>query len=260
MRKLLLTAVIAVVSSLSALAAQTPWAGTWVLDLNKSKFTGSTITYTKLANGMYEFSDGSAITFQFGTDGKEYPIAFGRSQTWTATADNAWTTLTKMNGAVISAGKAAVDYDGKTLTISDSGSKPDGSTFRTVNVYTRVSGKMGLEGKWKATQVNISAPDNFVISAPSEGVLHWEMAEYKEIAEGKADGSDIPVTGPTAPAGMTLAITMQTTRKLSYTVKLNGKPIELGEQILAGDGKTLTDTSWSPGKESEKKIEVYARQ
>jgi hypothetical protein len=59
MRKLLLTAAVLALSALSVRAADSPWAGNWKLDPAKSKFTGETFTWSKTANGMYHYSDGS---------------------------------------------------------------------------------------------------------------------------------------------------------------------------------------------------------
>jgi len=53
---------------------------------------------------------------------------------------------------------------------------------------------------------------------------------------------------------------MVSATKDTYTVKVAGKTVGFGMQTLSADGKTLTDVSWSPGKESEKETGVYERQ
>lgn len=62
------------------------------------------------------------------------------------------------------------------------------------------------------------------------------------------------------PAVSTLSFKMVSPTELSYISKFNGKPDAYGTQTLAADGKTLTDVSWSPGKESEKSTAVYNEQ
>jgi hypothetical protein len=123
-----------------------------------------------------------------------------------------------------------------------------------------MTGTTGLVGKWKSTKVNISVPDTMVVSSPSEGVLRWEYPHDKATMEGKLDGTDLPSTGPQVPDGVTQAFKVLSPGKLSYTVKVKGKTEGLGVQTLSGDGKTLTDVSWSPGKESEKSTAVYEKQ
>ena len=45
-----------------------------------------------------------------------------------------------------------------------------------------------------------------------------------------------------------------------YVIKLNGKETAVGREVLSADGKVITDTSWTPGKESEKVVMVYEKQ
>jgi hypothetical protein len=40
---------------------------------------------------------------------------------------------------------------------------------------------------------------------------------------------------------------------------LKGKTFFKGVMIVSADGKTLTRTTWTPGRESEKSVEVYDR-
>src|ERR1700692_379064 len=134
MKRLLLASALLMVPALSAFAADNPWVGTWKLDLAKSKFTGDTFIYSKSENGLYHYSDGSAISFDFGIDGKEYQTSFGQTATWTAAGENAWDSTTKVNNSVFSKEHAQLSPDGKNLTITDSGTKPDGSTFNDETV------------------------------------------------------------------------------------------------------------------------------
>jgi hypothetical protein len=260
MKKLLLVCALTVFAALPALAADNPWVGTWTLDLNKSQFTGDTFTYSKAANGMMHFSDGSIVNFDFAVDGKEYKTVYDRTTTWTSGGDNAWDTVMKANGKVLGNSHRQLSSDGKTLTITGTGTRPDGTAFKDVTIYTRVTGTTGLTGKWRSTKVTISAPDSFVISTPSPGIMHWDIPAYKETVQGKFDGTDLPITGPDVPAGLTLAVKRISPTKLSYIVKGNGKPDSYGVQTLAADGKSFTDISWSAGKPTEKGTGVYVKQ
>jgi hypothetical protein len=260
MRKLAVALALVLLSAIPAIAAENQFVGTWKLDLAKSNFVGDTFTYTQLQNGMMHFSDGSAVNADFGLDGKDYPDPFGQTISWKSAGDNVWNTVSKMNGKVLSEGHVELSDGGNTLTIKDHGTKPDGSSFNDETVYKRVGAGSGLAGKWRSTKVNISAPNTYVVSAPSAGAVRWEIPEYKEVVEGKTDGSDLPLSGPTAPKGLTLSIKMMGPKKLEYSVKLNGKTIAMATQTLSADGKTITETSWSPGKESEKQTAVYTKQ
>jgi hypothetical protein len=90
--------------------------------------------------------------------------------------------------------------------------------------------------------------DTFTLSRGPGRLLHY------------ADGSDHPITGPTAPPGFTSAFKLVSPTKLTYVLKIDGKPIGYGVQTLAPDGRTFTDVTWNPGKESEKLTSVYLKQ
>ncbi|MHB2007529.1 MAG: hypothetical protein ACYCOX_05720 [Acidobacteriaceae bacterium] len=53
---------------------------------------------------------------------------------------------------------------------------------------------------------------------------------------------------------------MLTPRKLAYSVKVDGKPVQHGTDELSANGDTLTAVSWTVGKNSKKRIEVFHRQ
>jgi hypothetical protein len=260
MRKFLLAVALLAVPVLSAAAANNPWIGTWKLDPAKSQFTGDTFTYSKAANGLLHFSDGSTENFDFGVDGKEYKMPSGYTTSWTAAGPSGWDSTTTLEGKVLDKVHRQLSADGKTLTITSTGTKPDGSSFADESVYTRVSGGSGLEGKWRSVKVKISSPSNFVMEASTPGSIKWVIPDYKESAAGKADGSDLPVTGPTAPAGLTIAVKLDSPTKHSYIAKMNGKPVGYAVQTLAKDGTSFTEIDWSPGKESEKTTSVYVKQ
>lgn len=260
MKKLILACALAAFAALPALAADNPWIGTWKLDTAKSHFTGDTFTFSKAANGMMHFSDGSTESYDFAADGKPYHSYGNRTATWTADGDNAWNQVVEADGTTLVKIQRSLSADGKTLTSTYSGTKPDGSTFNDESTYVRVSGRKGLAGKWRSTKVTVSAPDDFIISSPSPGTMRWEIPGEKASVEGKTDGSDLPVASPTMPPGMTVSFKAEGPRKLSYVVKLDGKPQSYGIQTLAADGKSYTDVSWSAGKASEKQTGFYVKQ
>ena len=260
MKKFFLVCALTAFAALPSLAADSPWAGTWKLDLAKSNFTGDTFTYSKAANGMMHFSDGSIANYDFAIDGKDYKTVYDRTTAWTEAGNNAWDSVSKANGKVLVKVHRQLSADGKTLTVTDTGTRPDGTTFHDETIYTRVTGTTGLVGKWRSTKVTISAPDSFVISCPSPGTIHWDIPAYKESVEGKLDGTDLPITGPNVPPGLTLSVKQDAPNKLSYVVKGNGKADSYGIQTLATDGKSFTDISWSAGKPDEKATGVYVKQ
>jgi hypothetical protein len=257
MKKLVL--ICALAFTLPALAADSPFAGTWKLDPSKSHLTGDTFTYSKAPNGMMHYDDG-ANSNDFGIDGKEYPLPNGHTTTWTANSDHSWTSVNKFNGTVIGTAQRELSADGKTYTIHAVGKRADGTPYDETIVYTRVSGTSGLIGKWRNTKYTQQESSTMVISFPSPGVIKWEYIEDKGSFTGKTDGSDLPYTSPTLSGNFTISVKMEGPRKLSNITKHDGKPIQYGTDTVSADGKTITDVSWTPGKESEKQTGIYIKQ
>jgi hypothetical protein len=145
MRKFLLAVALLAVPVLSAAAANNPWIGTWKLDPAKSQSPGSTITCSKAANGLMHYSndDGWNFDFHFGIDGKEYKTADGYSVIWTAAGPSAWDAVVKFKGSFFGKLHHQLSADGKTLTLTEVGTRPDGSSYASKSVYTRESGSTG---------------------------------------------------------------------------------------------------------------------
>ena len=257
-KSLLACSLVVVVSAVSALAAENPWVGTWKLDPSKSHYLGYKIAYTKLKSSLYHFSSGD-VGFDFGMDGKEYKAYGDLTISQTQVGDNAWRSVWKENGKVVSDDHAEISTDGQTLTVLHKTPNPDGSTDAYQMVYTRVSGANDLIGQWEEARPNPYSC-TLIVSSPSPGVLRWNFPEYKQTVEGKLDGSDLPVTSPDLSPGMTYAFTTLSPRKQTYTVKHDGNPTSFGTQTLSEDGKTITDLWWNVGNESEKITSVYYRQ
>jgi hypothetical protein len=127
----------------AALAAGSPWSGTWKIDATQSHLTGDTFTLTKGPDNMLHYSDGSTADFNFGVDGKKYKTWSNRSTTWTPAGNNAWDTVTEADGKVLAKSHRELSADGKTLTIVSTGTRPDGVAFRDEEVFARVSGTDG---------------------------------------------------------------------------------------------------------------------
>jgi len=245
----------------SALATDNPWTGTWKIDPAKGHFTGYTFTLSQGAGNLLHYADGSAAEYDFGVDGKEYKTWSNRTTIWTPSGNNAWDTVSRADGKVLATSHRELSADEKTLTMTFSGTRPDGTAFREEEVYDRVSGKTGLIGTWRSVKVSEpNGPREFVITSPAPGVVHYEVPDLKASAEGRVDGSDTPLTGPDLPPGSTISFKMLSPRKIRYVMKINGKTDNIGEQTLAADGRSFSDVNWNPGKENEKTTGVYLKQ
>jgi hypothetical protein len=136
------------------LLAQTdPHIGTWVLDVNKSKYTpgspprsqtsiyaveGPAWKVTTKGTGM--LGQPTSTEFMMGFDGKDYPVR--GNPDWDAISVKRVDSLTieftrKKGGKVVQTATSAVSKDGKTRTVTATGVNARGDKVHTVAVYTR---------------------------------------------------------------------------------------------------------------------------
>jgi hypothetical protein len=245
------------VAGIAITQAESPFVGKWKLNLDKSQFAGTTMTVEQLPAGeMRLTAEGQSYTFK--TDGTERPAIFGSTAAWKQIDPTTWEATYKAKGTVLTTDTHKVSQDGKTLTVTSKGTKPDGGPFENTVVYQRVSEGNGLVGKWRSTKVTISSPETMEFASSSKG-LSWTVPAYKVSTVLTFDGKDHPVEGPTIPAGFTIAATSKGAQVFELVQKMGGKVVYRGTYTLSQDGKTLT-ALYTPEGTSEKITAVYDRQ
>jgi hypothetical protein len=252
-------ATLSVIATVPCFAAGTPWDGTWKENLTKSKLTGDTIVFTEKPNGMLHYAAGGMMEYDFACDGKPYPTLPGRTLTCSGNPESGYDFSMTMNGVLRGKSHRTFSADGKTMTIKGADTLPDGSTPEYEEVYQRQSGTTGLVGKWLDVKVNADTPRVETWSVNNRA-LHVDAPALKLTLDAKLDGSDGTVSGPTVPPGATITLKPDGENKLTYTVTLNGKILVQGIYTVSADGKTLTDETWFPGRESEKATTVWDKQ
>jgi len=237
-------------------AAGPSWDGTWKLNVAKSKFTGDTFTVEAKGNMMHA-SDG-VVSYDFACDGKAYAVIADRTLTCTGSPAAGYDFMSKAGDKVLSKSHRTFSADGKTMTIHGTEMRPDGTKPEYTDVYKRESGTSGLVGKWMNVKSQATA-DIMIIQTAGNSIKVYSP-EYKNTVEGKIDGSDLTMTGPNIPPGVTQSFKAEGPNKLHYFGKYKGKVLSEGTQTLSADGKTLVDEEWAPGKMNEKTIAIYERQ
>jgi hypothetical protein len=238
------------------LAAGTSWSGTWKLNPAKSRMTGE--TYTIEAKGdMLHFQMGP-IGFDYRCDGKTYPTYLNNATECTGSPAAGYDVVESTAGKVAQKWRDTFSADGKTWTRHGTNFHPDGTTSEFSDVFKRLSGSTGLVGKWENVKVQ-EGPSSFVLERNGDSVK-YSFPAYKETVEGKADGSNLTVTGPTVPAGVTVSYKPEGANKLHWATTYNGKVVRQGTDSLSADGNTLIVEEWRPGNTNEKQTYVYDRQ
>jgi hypothetical protein len=209
-------------------------------------------------DGTIHVIDGSVV-YDFKVDGKDYPTIGDRTTAWAKTGDNTYSSTQKAGGKVLSQSERVLSSDGKTMTVTTTGTHPDGSSFKVVSTFQKIAGGAGLDGTWKDTKAVVHNEETMVISSRMPGTMRVEYSATKSVAEGKLDGSPLTVTGPIIPPGATGTWKMSDSHTLDYTHAIQDKITSQGSEKIAADGKTLTDTYWDPAAPTEKIVVVWEK-
>jgi len=146
----LIVAMYAVAMAMSA--AENPNMGTWKLNETKSKFSpgatkNSTVVYEAAGDSVKVTTDGTSgdgkavhteWTGKF--DGKDYPVtggAGGATRAYKVINAHTMEVTGKENGKVTTSGKIVVSADGKSRTVSISGTDSSGKKITTNAVYDK---------------------------------------------------------------------------------------------------------------------------
>jgi len=112
-------------------ATDPPYAGKWKMNIAKSDFGDTTVTYEQMSGGeMKATIDGQSYTFK--TDGRDNMTPWGMTVAWKAVDANTWQMTEKTNGKVTT---LIVSAGGKTLIETGS---PAGVNEKVKVVYDRM--------------------------------------------------------------------------------------------------------------------------
>ena len=165
----------------------------------------------------------------------------------------------KSNGRDVGTDTVKLGADGRTLTISTKGVKPNGDPIDETDSYQRVSGGPGLAGSWKTTAVKNTSPGTVEFIASGSDGLTFRSLAMQYSCDFKLDGNDYPCSRGVIPAGWTVAGGRTEARSLDLTLKKDGKVVIKRSYTVAADGKTMVQIASAPGTNEKIKV-VYDRQ
>ena len=222
----------------SSLFAQSAFDGTWALNQQKSKLTGETMKIEDTGNGEIKFADPN-FPYTIKTDGTKTQTPSGGTEAFEKKGDDSYHSTFWRNDQELSEADWKIADGGKSLTIHDYGTRPNGDKFDATTTYERAAAGKGLGGTWKTTAVKQTAPATMTMKMSGDD-LQWDISAEKANWTGKTDGKDYPPKGPTVPAELTLAVTKQGPNSFTMTEKLKDKVVYTGTYTVSKDGKTMT--------------------
>jgi hypothetical protein len=136
----------------AACLAADPQMGTWKLNEAKSKITPGTLKFNTVTfksmfgkvkvTGDGIHADGKPVHSEWtgNFDGKDYPVTgdpISNTRSYTKVDDRTLNLTVKKDGKVIDTGRIVVSTDGKSRTVTVSGTTPKGKKFKNVVVYDK---------------------------------------------------------------------------------------------------------------------------
>jgi hypothetical protein len=239
-----------------ALAADTPFAGTWKLNLSKSKLVGDTVKFAAAGDSMKITAGGES--YEFKPDGSASKTNFG-SASWKKIDDHTWQEIDTVKDRTDSTNTWTLSEDGKTLTEHIVGDKPGGGSFDDTIVFARTAGTKGLAGSWKDREFKGSTPSSVTISDIDNGISYDEP-DLKLKATGKFDGKPGTVEGPTIPPGASFTLTRVNSHSFKMIRTQNGKPFDTSTWTVSPDGKVMTTIVRTLGTNDPPFTEVWDKQ
>lgn len=238
----------AMIAAANTAAAQNPFAGVWKLNQEKSQLTGDTMKFGPAADDAIELTAGG-LTYSFRTDGKTYALPSGNAAIWRQNSPDTWTTeYRKLNNKLLSIDTWVLSSDGRTLTVTSSGTKANGDLYTDTEEYTRTAGTSGLMGSWKSTAVKLSSPNELSIQESGLDRLVFKIAALKASCELNFDGKEAAVDGPDLPSGLRLSLTRTGPYSFRLVQKLNGTTVSSSVYTVSSDDpKTMTEVGGAPG-------------
>ena len=136
----------------TASPATEAWAGTWILNLEKSSYESvlppkSSVSRLKRVGDAWEGSqevvdqegEVSSVDLRFKFDGQDYVVNGAPNTTWAFTKVDRFTydLVVKRNGSIVAKARTVVSRDLKTRTTTSQATGPDGRTLTNIAVYER---------------------------------------------------------------------------------------------------------------------------
>jgi hypothetical protein len=223
---------------------QSPFDGTWTIDMSTVKFPEKPDVYV-LQNGMYECKT-CAPPIKIKADGSDQNVAghpYFDAMAVKAVDDHSVESTTKRGGKVVGTEKDVISEDGNSMTgtWTDSGQPSGGTqngTFTAKRVAKGPSGAHLLSGSWRTEKGDASASAltwTYKVSGNELNMTNPTGQSYTA----KVDGTEAPYNGD--PGTTTVSVKVQG-NTLTETDKRNGKVIGILKMVVESDGKTAKAT------------------
>jgi hypothetical protein len=234
--------------------------GQWKYDPDKSDVGQATIAFTRLPSGEMRVAYDSQ-SYTVAMDGRQRPGLYGRTVSWKQVNGRTWEEVERTDGTITGVNTFVISEDGQDLQYTSQQKLPNGKDGEEQRVaFTRTSPEKGLEGTWRVARVTYNAGfETVTLSADGPDGIFIDLGSAQFRA--RFDGKPYALTGPTVPAGMTMALVRTGPRSFTATQAQNGTHIAVFAYEVSADGGTLTSRAevGPPGPDTVKSMMAFDR-
>jgi hypothetical protein len=243
MKKLFILTALAAFCLSATAAAQSPFDGTWKVDMSKINFSPKPDVYV-LINGMYECKT-CTPPYKIKADGTDQPITgnpYVDTVAITIVNDHEIDETDKKGGKEVGSSKTIISPDGKTNSFSytDSSNTNGGPPVTGKGQETRVAsgpaGSHAVSGSWKMDKVEDVSDNGTVFTYKISGDEITMTSPTGQTYTAKLDGTDAPMKGD--PGVTAVSVKMLGKNTFQETDKRDGKVINVWKMTVAADGKS----------------------
>jgi hypothetical protein len=223
--------------------AQSPFDGTWKVDMNKVDFPKKPDVYL-LQNGMYECKT-CVPPVSVKADGEDQKVTghpYYDSVAIKVINDHEIEETDKKDGKVVATSKTTVSPDGKTATFeftdsSNTNAAPVTGKGEATRVAKGPAGSNAISGSWRTTKMEDLSDNAITWNYKVDGDMLTMTSPTGQSYTAKMDGSEAPMKGD--PGVTTVSVKMVGKDTLEETDKRDGKVISVAKSTVSSDGKTM---------------------
>src|SRR6266404_5458448 len=224
--------------------AQSPFDGTWKVDLKSAKFPEKPDVYL-LQDGMYHCKT-CVPSVDVKADGQDHEVSghpYYDMVSIKVADDRTIEETDKKNGKVVATSKTWASADGNKLMFeftdsSATNADPVTGKGEETRVAKGPAGSHAISGSWRASKME-SVSDNglvFTYKVAGDSLTMTNLTGQSYTA--KLDGTDAPYKGD--PGTTSVSVKKLDTNKMEETDKREGKVISIARMTLSADGKSMT--------------------
>jgi hypothetical protein len=224
-------------------SAQSPFAGTWKVDMNKVDFAKKPDVY-ELQNGMYQCKT-CVPPIEVKADGQDQKVTGHPYYDTTAIKvinDHEIEITDKKDGKVVATSKTTVSPDGKTeVTEFTDSSNTNGSPVtgkaEAMRVAAGPAGSNAISGSWRTTKMDSLSDNAITWTYKVNGEDLTMTSPTGQTYTAKMNGPEAPMQGD--PGITTVSVKSMGKNTLEETDMRDGKVIGVAKSTVSDDGKTL---------------------